>query len=196
MSDLQCPARLVLARHGESEPGAGDPADDGGGLTGAGREQARGLGRSLLSDRVAHVWTSPLARCVQTAELAAAELGVGVSVRHQLREVPLVPLLGRDGRTLGVWHRWVTGDLDARAPGGETGRELIDSFADVVQEIADGSRGEQMLVVSHAGRLGLCVPALAAGIRPDVALGRGLGPAEVVRCEVDAQGMRYVGGVW
>jgi broad specificity phosphatase PhoE len=36
---------------------------------------------------VSHVWTSTYARAVQTAEIAAAHLGVGVTTREGLREL-------------------------------------------------------------------------------------------------------------
>ncbi len=41
---------------------------------------------SLAGRRVAHVWTSTLARAVQTGEIVAARLGVGVTTRRGLCE--------------------------------------------------------------------------------------------------------------
>ena len=84
MSDLQCPARIVLARHGEAEYESPLLHDHGGSLTLTGRAQARALGDRLRDERIAHVYTSSLARAVQTGELAAAVLGVEVTVREDL----------------------------------------------------------------------------------------------------------------
>lgn len=78
MSDLQCPTTLVLARHGDAEYESLSLAEVGGSLTTAGRRQAVALGDALAGRRVAHVWTSTLARAVQSAEIAAARLGVPV----------------------------------------------------------------------------------------------------------------------
>ena len=77
MSDLHCPARLYLARHGETENG---------GLNGLGREQARELAESLRGARIARIYTSGEASAVQTAEVVAPVLGVRVVVRDELEE--------------------------------------------------------------------------------------------------------------
>ena len=86
MSDLQCAATLLLARHGEVEDETDRTPDAARGLSRAGREQARALGRSLAGARVAVVYTGPLSPAVQTAELVAAETGAGVVVREGLLE--------------------------------------------------------------------------------------------------------------
>ncbi|MGN6635140.1 MAG: histidine phosphatase family protein [Oryzihumus sp.] len=59
MSDLQCPATLLVARHGDAEyarPGC--LSDDGGWLSDAGRRQVHQLVQDLRSVRVAAVWSS------------------------------------------------------------------------------------------------------------------------------------------
>ena len=87
MSDLQCPARVFLARHGEAEYETELLMDHGGSLTTTGRAQARELGEKLRSERIAHVYSSTMSRAVQTAELAAGVLGVEVTVREGLVEL-------------------------------------------------------------------------------------------------------------
>ena len=47
MSDLQCPARVFLARHGEAAYETELLMDHGGTLTARGRAQARELGEKL-----------------------------------------------------------------------------------------------------------------------------------------------------
>lgn len=64
MSDLFCPATLILARHGE----AGTLAD------------------RLRTRRVAHVYTSPLAVAAQTAQTVATTLDRDVSTRDGLQD--------------------------------------------------------------------------------------------------------------
>jgi len=93
MSDLQCAATLLLARHGEAEHESDRLPDARRGLTAAGREQARALGRSLAGARVAVVYTSPLSQAVETAELVAAQTGAGVVVREGLEEQSVGGLL-------------------------------------------------------------------------------------------------------
>ena len=85
---------MLVARHGEAAYETGLWSDDGGSLTARGRGQARDLGRRLAGE-VTHVWTSPMARAVQTAKLAAAEIGCDVTVREGLREFGVGVQAGR-----------------------------------------------------------------------------------------------------
>lgn len=164
MSTLQCPTTFVVARHGEAEYEAPTWAEEGGSLTHRGRQQARELAESLASQRVAHVWTSTLARAVQTGEIVAARLGVGVTTRLGLREFDIgehrgVPL--EEDPFLETYGCWLAGHLDERVPGAESGREVADRFAAVLREIADTHPGETVLVVSHGGAIGVGVPNVA-----------------------------------
>jgi broad specificity phosphatase PhoE len=85
MSALQCPARLFLTRPGEATYESDAVGDDGGWLTRTGRQQSTALAARLRGERIARVWSSPVSRAVQTAEIAAAALGVDVVVRTGLR---------------------------------------------------------------------------------------------------------------
>jgi phosphohistidine phosphatase SixA len=78
MSDLQCAATLLLVAHPAADP-EGERS-----LTGAGREQARDLGRSLAGARVAVVYTSDLRSARDYAEAVAASTGARVAVRTDL----------------------------------------------------------------------------------------------------------------
>ncbi|MDO9494638.1 MAG: histidine phosphatase family protein [Nocardioides sp.] len=164
MSSLQCATTLVLARHGEAEYESSTWAVEGGSLTMLGRAQAAELAERLAGRRVAHVWTSTLARAVQTAEIAAARLGVGVTTRNDLVEFDVGDLAGapRDTNPCAEpYDAWLAGDLDLRIPGGESGAEVVARVQGVLEEIVDAHRGETVLVVSHGGALRLAVPLLA-----------------------------------
>lgn len=164
MSTLQCPATLLLARHAQAAYESPAWADEGGSLTGTGREQAADLADRLAGRRVAHVWTSTLARAVQTAEIVAGRLGVGVTTRVALREFACADLAGAPWDTdpfAPTYAAWLAGDLDVRVPGGESGREVVTRVGEVLGEIADAHPGETVLVVSHGGALRLSVPTLA-----------------------------------
>jgi probable phosphoglycerate mutase len=161
MTALQCATTMVIARHGEAEYEAPTWAEEGGSLTVRGRRQAAELAEALASQRVAHVWTSTLARAVQTGEIVAARLGVGVTTRLGLREFDIgdhrgVPL--EEDPFLETYGRWLAGHLEERVPGAENGREVADRFAEVLHEIADAHPGETVLVVSHGGAIGIGVP--------------------------------------
>jgi probable phosphoglycerate mutase len=154
MSDLQCAATLLLAGQAEAEEGAR------GRLTDRGRRQARALGEGLRDRRVAMVYTGPVPRAMQTAEIAAAVLGVGVRVRSGLR--------GLRNRDAGEYDA-VRSDLEA---------------------VADLFRGECVLVVGHGGAICATVPRAARNLPSHAARERSLRDGEVVEVAVDADGWR------
>ena len=173
MSDLQCPTRLFLARHGDADYETSLVTDHGGWLSAVGRAQSRELGERLRGERIARVWCSPMSRAVQTAEIAAGVLGVDVVVREGLREYAVGSLAGTDADEAAVvgpvFHRWVEGDDGATVPGGEA-----------------------VLVVGHGGTTMATVPTLLGAPRAtayDLVLPGG----GYVALEGDSDGWRAVG---
>jgi 2,3-bisphosphoglycerate-dependent phosphoglycerate mutase len=154
MSDLHCPARLIVARHGEAVYETDMMTDFGGSLTTLGRAQARELGERLAGERVAGVVCSELSRSVQTAEIAAAALGLPVEVRRGLQEFAIGDFLGRAWDPLvfdPIIAGWLAGDLTPAVPGGESGAQVADRVLAVLDDVADRFRGETVLVISHGG---------------------------------------------
>lgn len=195
MSDLFCAVRLVVARHAEASFVEDWFSDEGGSLTSGGRRQAAAMGDMLARERVAAVWSSDASRAVQTAEIAAAALGVQVTARKALREVFIGDLLGGPfdvGRITAVTDQWGPGRLDARFEGGESGAEVVARHRAVLTEIADLHRGETVLVVGHQMSLGIAVP-LMAGVAP--APQHRLGNAEWLELTGDADGWRLGPGL-
>lgn len=193
MSDLQCAATLVVARHGDAEYAESWFSDEGGSLTAAGRAQAERLAESLAARRVARVWTSDTSRAVQTAEIVAGRLGVGVLVRKPLREVFLGDLLGKpfDVELIRqVTDHWYAGDLRPGFPGGETGEEVVARYHDQLAEIADQHRGETVLVVTHQTATCIALPALADNLRPSYAREHELGHGQAAELMIDGDGWR------
>lgn len=190
MSDLQCAARIILARHGDAEYEDDLTGLEGGSLSTLGRAQARRLGEELRGERVAAVVSSSLSRAVQTGELAAGVLGVEMSVREGLQEVGVGAMLGRPfdpAVAEPVLTAWRRGDLGAAMPGGgESGAEACARVLPVLESVADTFRGETVLVISHGG----VIQALLGRFSPDPQ-----GTDDLRNCahflfEVDADGWR------
>ena len=180
MSDLQCAATIIVARHGEAEYDVEGLTDVGGSLTLAGRAQAKALGESLLDRRVATIWCSDMSRAVQTAEIAASVLGCGVKVRAGLREFTVGDLAGQSYENtdfLAIYEEWRRGNLDVGPPGGETGEEVARRFTAELEELADQHRGETTLVVTHGGVLTAFVPKMARNVPDTFAWGQQSGTA-------------------
>jgi broad specificity phosphatase PhoE len=103
---------------------------------------------------VAGVVCSELSRAVQTAELAAAVLGLPVTVRTGLQEFDVGDERGReyDPEVFDpVMAAWRSGELARKVSGGGTGA----GAADRVRAVGEGGgvcfRGETVLAVTHGG---------------------------------------------
>src|SRR4051812_40588058 len=120
MSDLQCPARVLVARHGEAM--FADPdllSDEGGWLTDLGKHQADELADRLVAERVAAVYTSRLARAQETGERVGLRLGLTPRTLEGVEEFGVGSLAGTPAMAPAareVFVAWVMGDLDRRWP--------------------------------------------------------------------------------
>ena len=130
-------------------------------LSEEGREQARLAGKALAGERIDAIYSSPLGRAFETAEIIARETGFGDPV------VPVEGLMERRGGSLeGTTHA----EREARNPalakkllslpeeerwtlvGAETDEEVLARFEAAISGIrARHADGERILVVSHGG---------------------------------------------
>ena len=191
MGDLQCAARVFVARHAEAVYESPLLSDSGGWLSPRGREQAKALAASLAPERIVRVWSSSMARAVQTAEIVAGVLGVDVVVREGLREFGVGDHAGSTGDPdpfAETFGSWLVGDLDARIAGAESGSEVVARVGEVLGEVADSHRGEAALVISHGGAICTAVPSLAANLSASHARDLPLANCDVVALEADADG--------
>jgi probable phosphoglycerate mutase len=194
VSDLQCAAVLLVARHGqahEPEPGA----DGDLGLTPEGVAQARALAAALGERKVAGLFTSTLRRAVETAAVVGEELGLRPEALSGLVEFDLGPDADTpdgEARALQVMRRWVDGDLGAALPGGESGTQVVTRFTGAAEEIADRFRGETVLVISHGGVMSLVLPHVAAAT-PGMTESRWIPPCGVAEVHLDADGWMLKG---
>jgi 2,3-bisphosphoglycerate-dependent phosphoglycerate mutase len=196
MSDLFCPATLLIARHADAE--YGHPhflSDEGGWLTDQGKEQVRALAESLRDRRVARVFTSTMQRAVESGALAAQVLGVSAVEIEGLEEFSVGALAGRDfddPELESVYQAWRHGDLGRFIPGGETGEQVLARFREALQEIADLHRGETVLVFTHGGVMSFVLPRIATPVRHDLVAREFLPNCDPAELEVDADGFRVL----
>ena len=144
--------RLILARHGEStysERGLvnGDAGVDVG-LTAAGAEQARELGRALAGEPIGLCVVSSLPRTRATAELALARRDVPVETLPAFDD----PRAGRfEGLTLDEYWGWAwsAGSAEDAPGGGESRRAIVARYAAAYRSLL-GRAESVVLAVLHA----------------------------------------------
>lgn len=151
--------KLLLARHAESAwnaerrfQGRTDV-----GLSEAGREQAAALARAVARRRVGAIYSSPLRRARETAEIVAKERGLAVTLVNELRELSLGVWEGRTvddvlATEAEAYRNWRERPYDCPPPEGEhiadVARRVLPVMELIVSSHADG---QEALVVSHGG---------------------------------------------
>jgi 2,3-bisphosphoglycerate-dependent phosphoglycerate mutase len=141
---------LLMVRHGLPERvlAAQGPADPG--LSSEGRAQAERLAAHLPAEHVDAVYSSPLRRALETAELAARRLGLSAQVIDDLAEVDrysssYIPMeeLRRDPGLRTVLA--ASGGRD----GGETREGFRTRVIGAIERIIETNAGRRVVVVSH-----------------------------------------------
>jgi broad specificity phosphatase PhoE len=159
---------IVMVRHGETDwnrenrfQGHADPR-----LNAAGRRQAHELAHSLASGTFAALYSSPLRRALETAEILGAAVDVEVEVSEFLREVDV-----------GSWQGLTRTEVEARFPNGyrhwleyghgwedgETYDELGRRVIAGLRRIAERHSDDRVLVVTHGGPIRSAL-AVATGV--------------------------------
>jgi probable phosphomutase (TIGR03848 family) len=119
-----------------------------------GREQVDRLAGRLTDLPIKAIYSSPLERCLETAEAVGSSLRLGVSqlpavgeVRYGKWEGKKVKKVSRKKRS---WYAVQHYPSRFRFPGGETLREVQDRAVAALEELCAKHKDEMILVVSHA----------------------------------------------
>ena len=148
---------ILLARHGETDWNVAPPRFMGSTdipLNDRGREQAHALAAEV--DGIAAVWSSPLLRARETAEIVAAQHDLEVSVDDRLAESNRGAWEGRPIPEIAeqepeAWAAWRRGGAAFRFPGGESLGEHAERVAAALARVATGPL--PALVVCHGGTI-------------------------------------------
>jgi broad specificity phosphatase PhoE len=154
---MSSPTLICVVRHGETDwniagvlQGALDvPINE------RGRAQARELARAFMDSAFACVYTSPLIRALETAQIIAALLRLPPPVRHDgLRERNFGVIQGIPKAELAelnpsLLEHIVKRNPDTRFEQGESMDECATRVLDGVRDIARQRPGERILAVTH-----------------------------------------------
>lgn len=156
--------RLLLVRHGENRANLTKEFSHRSvdyPLTVKGKLQAEQTAEYLRALPVKQVFSSPLKRAYETAEMIAAKVGGEVSVLEDFRELD-VGVLETQPPTVAAWKQhddvvwaWAKGDHEARFPEGENYLELVRRVRRGYETICCNRSGETLILVAHGGSLSL-----------------------------------------
>jgi broad specificity phosphatase PhoE len=122
-------------------------------LTAEGREQASKLAGRLAGMEIAAVFSSPLTRAMETAQLIAERAGVAVIVESALREVDAGEWENRTFEELAKaerWKRYNSFRAGTRPPGGEMMLEVQARTAAFLERASREYPNATVCAVSHA----------------------------------------------
>lgn len=116
-------------------------------LSDTGMILAHELGRRRGADGFATVFTSDLARAVETAELAFGGTGIVIRQDPRLRECDYGTLNGMPVTELAQIR---SQHIAQPFPGGQSYQEVVDQTRDFLSEVAHDWDGQKILIVAHS----------------------------------------------
>lgn len=156
---------VLLIRHGQSE---GNAARRFGGHTATplsprGRRQALATARGLQSEELTVIYSSDLARAVETAQPLADLTGLAVNATSAFRERSVGVMEGLTFEDAAQQHpeqyaALLQRDFEHVLTGGESYRQLLDRAWQKLDEIIAENKGGKIAVFSHTGTI--CILAL------------------------------------
>jgi broad specificity phosphatase PhoE len=147
-------------------------------LTEKGIGQVQALANSLTEHTFAAIYTSPIRRAVQSAQLLAQKLGVQPMLTDALREPDMGELEGRSDKAAWkehqeIYQRWWLDQADeARIPDGESFNDVKTRFLPFIDGLLEkyvDAPATEILLVGHGGLYVCMLPLLLKNISTDFA---------------------------
>lgn len=149
-------SKLILVRHGETDWNAEDriqgwldiPLNE------EGRRQAERLAQELAETKIAAIYSSPLKRAFQTAEIVAEKhhlMVKKVSAFKEINQGRWQGLLVSEARKKykNLYQRWLTHPLEVVPPGGESLEEVYQRVVKACQALVNNHPQETLCLVTH-----------------------------------------------
>ena len=195
--------RLTFVRHGESTANLLREFSNSGWkhpLTEVGIEQARATARGLPGVQVERIYSSPLMRAVQTAQILVDSLHTPLEITEALREWSVGIYEGTADPAGWKSHRqvqddwFVHGRLDSRMPGGESFYDIRERFVPFVEELVRSGQAtdRNIVLVGHGGLYIAMLPAIFGNVDWAFARQRGFPHAANVLAEPRAGGLHCI----
>jgi len=188
--------KLYFVRHGESEANTQhviSNRESPFGLTERGREQARILADKLTDISFTAIFSSPVLRAKETADILSRSLGRAYQVTEALREYDCGILEERSDEESWRFHRqyyedWtLRHDFSSKPEGGESFVDIQNRFLPFIESLKRGKE-EHVLLVGHGGIFHLMLPLILTNIDNDLVRSHGIGHTECIVAELAPDG--------
>lgn len=192
--------KLYFVRHGESTANLLMEFSNSGikhPLTAKGVEQAQVLAQKLSGIRFEIIFSSPILRAAQTAQITAEQLHVPVTVTEALREWSVGIYEGTTGLEGWELHRKVQQDWyfhnkpESKMPGGESFIEIRARFVPFIDVLVQKSkdRDANILCVAHGGLYLAMLPVIFRNVDHAFAIEHGYPHTACTVAEVRPKGL-------
>lgn len=192
--------KLYFVRHGESEANVLREISNRGvkhGLTEKGRHQVTALADKLHDIQIRKIFSSPLLRATQTAEILSNALGVAYEITGALREFDCGIAEGRSDPAAWEMHHalvreWLErGNYDARIEQGESFNDWRQRLAPFIEKIVDESADvDNIVLIGHGGTFFCLLPLVLNNVDYEFAAKHLIGNAGYIVAEKTRHGLR------
>ena len=187
--------KLYFVRHGESEANIQhviSNRESPFGLTPRGRGQAKALAENLKDIPITAVYSSPVLRARETAEILSQSFHLPSQVTEALREYDCGILEEKSDEASWKLHReiaedWTVNHNYLRKPeGGENFLDIKKRFIPFIESFTHNHLNSQnhILFVSHGGLLQLMLPEILTNIDHDFVRLHGIGHTQCIIVEL------------
>lgn len=189
-------SRFFLIRHGDCT-GLGERISGrlpGVHLTEKGRAQVEELSERLSELNVDRIYSSPLERTLETAQIVGNRLGIQPESRERLLEIDFGDWAGMDFSELNQndgWERFNAFRIGTRIPGGETVVEVQARMVAEILHLQSEYPSSSLAVVGHSDPLKTLI-AYFLGVPLSLIAGFTISTASVSILEIDSTGSRLV----
>ena len=189
--------KLYFVRHGESEANLQHVISNYAspfGLTELGRQQVHALAERLKELPITTMYSSPVLRAMDTADILYQALGLPYRVTEALREYHCGVLEGQSDeeswRLHGQYYEdWtLRHDYLSKPEGGESFVDIQNRFLPFI-ELFKQVNDEHILLIGHGGLFHLMLPLILTNIDNHFVKSHGLGHTDCVIAELQSDGL-------
>ncbi len=149
-------ADIIIVRHGNTDWNQKERFRGHAniGLNETGREQAVAVAKRLAKVPVSFIYTSPLSRAVETAEIIAEPHHLNLNLLHELIDIDYGDLEGlsldeAERNYSDIYYKWLRSPHEIKFPGGESLEEVRLRASAALDKIISQMSAETVVFVSH-----------------------------------------------